>query len=250
MKIVIYVWKNNSIHRSKLCDDLNELIQTTCYLHYLSTKMSFTLYIDTQHHSISKCLPIILHPYHKLIAENKIPIIHDIDYYIQTCTDKIIYFRSTTFLPHTISSESVHFIRKILAPTYSLLQQIEPIQVKNIIHVHINEPIISTFKHSHLLYMVYERIKKYITPTTIVLSDTQEFKTYLKSKQVCIVYDTLIGNIGFPPHDAAVEDTLIDLYLMAKATKIYSFSWSNTIPGFVKIAEFYNVPIIEIKLIN
>ena len=96
------------------------------------------------------------------------------------------------------------------------------------------------------MYIVYARIKKYITPTTIVLSDTHEFKTYLKTKQECIIFDTLIGNIGFPPHDDAIEDTLFDLYLMTKANKIYSFSWGNTIPGFVKLASLYNVPILEI----
>lgn len=250
MKTVIYVWKNRSIHRSKRCDDLFQVIQTTCYLHYLSKKMGFTLYIDTQHHSISKCLPIILHPYLTLIKDNKIPVVHDLDYYIQTSPNKILYFCSTTYLPHTISTDCIYFIRKILAPTYSFLEKIEPIQVNIIVHVHINEPIISSFKYSHLLYTVYERIKPYLSSTTIVLSDTHEFKTYLKTKHDCIVFDTLIGNIGLPEHDEAVEDTMFDLYLMNKAIKIYSFSWSRTIPGFVKIAELFNVPIVEIKLIT
>uniref|UniRef100_A0A6C0B8C8 Uncharacterized protein n=1 Tax=viral metagenome TaxID=1070528 RepID=A0A6C0B8C8_9ZZZZ len=31
---------------------------------------------------------------------------------------------------------------------------------------------------------------------------------------------------------------------MSKATKIYSFSWYNSIPGFVKIENVYNVPIV------
>jgi len=245
MKTVIYVWKNNSIHSSKQCDDLFQLVKTTCYLHYLSIKMLFTFHVDTQHHSISKCLPII-HPYQKIIATNKIPIVHDIDYYIQSSSNDILYFCSTTYLPHKLSTECVEFIKKIFAPSYSIMNRIQPIQVNTIIHVHINSPIISTFKYSHLLYIVYARIKKYITPTTIVLSDTQEFKTYLKTKQECMIFDTLIGNIGFPAHDDAIEDTLFDLQLMSKATKIYSFSWSNTIPGFVKLATLYNVPVIEI----
>jgi hypothetical protein len=250
MKTVIYVWKNNSIHRSKLCDDLFQLIKTTSYLHYLSVNMTFTLYVDTQHHSISKVLPVLHHPHMKLIAENKIPVVHDLDYYIQSTKSDILYFCSTTYLPFKLNKPCMEFIQCILMPSPTLLLRILPIQVYNVIHVHINDPIISKFKYSYLLYTVYERIKHCLSPTTIVLSDTAEFKSYVKTKQDCIVFDTKIGNIGYPPHDDRVEDTLFDLYLMTKATKIYSFSWWNTTPGFVKIVSLYNVPIVEIKLIN
>jgi len=250
MKTVIYVWRNNSIHRSKLCDDLFQLIQTTCYLHYLSVITPFTLYVDTQHHSISKVLHVLQHPHMKLIATSEIPIAHDIDYYIQSTNTDIIFFYSTTYLHVKLNQPCIECIQHILMPSPTLILRILPIQVHNILHIHINDPIISTFKYPHLLYTVYERIKHYLTPTTIVLSDTYEIKQYVKSKQECIVFDTKIGNIGYPPHDNRIEDTLFDLYLMTKATKIYSFSWMNTIPGFVKIAAYYNVPIIEIKLIN
>jgi hypothetical protein len=250
MKSVIYVWKNNSIHRSKLCDDFFQLIQTTCYLHYLSVIMSFTLYVDTQHHSISKVLPVLNHPHMKLISDNEIPVVHDLDYYIQSTDSDILYFCSTTSLPFKLNKPCIEFIQRILMPSPTLILRILPIQVYNVVHVHINNPIISKFKYPYLLYTVYERIKHYLTPTTIVLSDTYEIKTYIKSKHDCIVFDTKIGNIGYPPHDNTVEDTLFDLYLMTKATKIYSFSWYNSIPGFVKIANVYNVPIVEIKLIN
>jgi len=212
--------------------------------------MLFTLYVDTQHHSISTVLPVVHHPHMKLIAENEIPVVHDLDYYIQSTNSNILYFSSTTYLPINLNKSCNELIQTILMPSPKLLLRILPIQVYNVIHVHINDPIISRFKYSYLLYTVYERIKHYLTPTTIILSDTHEFKTYIKSKQDCIVFDTKIGNIGYPPHNDAVEDTLFDLYLMTKATKIYSFSWWNTIPGFVKIAKIYNIPIIEIKLIN
>ena len=228
MKTVIYVWKNNSIHRSKQCDDLFKLIQTTCYLYYLSKKMSFILYVDTQHHSISKCLPPLIHPYTKIIETYPIPIIHDLDYYIQSTNKDLLYFSSTTYLHHTIMPDCSSFIRKILEPPQSMLKRL-PTNITTVVHVQINEPIISKFKYPHLLYTVYYRIYPYLSPTTIVISDTYEFKTYLKSK--CIVFDTRIGNIGFTPHDDAVEDTLFDLYIMTKATKIYTFSWLIEVMG-------------------
>ena len=250
MKTVIYVWRNNSIHRSKLCDDLFQLIKTTCYVYYLSVITPFTLYIDTQHHSISKVLPVLQHPHMKIIADNEIPIAHDIEFYINETNCTVLYFFSTTYLHVKLNKLCIEFIQSILMPSPTLLLRILPIHVNTILHIHINDPIISTFKYPYLLYTVYERIKPYLTPTTIILSDTYEIKNYIKSKQECIVYDTKIGNIGYPPHDNRIEDTLFDLYLMTKATKIYSFSWSNTIPGFVQIAALYNVPIVEIKLIN
>ena len=250
MKTVIHVWKNKSIHRSKLCDDFFQLIKTTCYLHYLSIITPFTLYVDTQHHSISKVIPMLDHPHIKLIADNEIPIVHDIEYYIQSSNTDVLYFCSTTYLRIDLTQPCRDFIQTILMPPPTMLLRILPIQVNNIVHIHINDPIILTFKYPHLLYLIYERIKHYITPTTIVISDTHEIKQYIKTKKDCIIFDTKIGNIGYPPHDHCIEDTLFDLYLMTKATKIYSFSWMNTIPGFVKIVSCYNIPIVEIKLIN
>jgi hypothetical protein len=250
MKNVIYVWKNNSIHRNKLCDDFFQLIQTTCYLHYLSMTIPFNLYVDTQHHSISKCLPVSEHPFMNLIANNTIPVVHDLDYYIISTDSNILYFCSTTFLPHKLTIPCIQFIQHLIMPSPKLILRILPIQVDTIVHVHINDPIISTFKYPYLLYTVYNRIKSYLSSKTILLSDTNECKQFVKSKHNCIIFDTQIGNIGYPLHDDKIEDTLFDLYLMTKATKIYSFSWSNTIPGFVKIAHLYNVPIVEIKLIN
>uniref|UniRef100_A0A6C0B9L6 Uncharacterized protein n=1 Tax=viral metagenome TaxID=1070528 RepID=A0A6C0B9L6_9ZZZZ len=129
MKSVIYVWKNNSIHRSKLCDDFFQLIQTTCYLHYLSVIMSFILYVDTQHHSISKVLTVLNHPHMKLISDNKIPVVHDLDYYIQSIDSDILYFCSTTSLPFKLNKPSIEFIQRILMPSPTLILRILPIQV-------------------------------------------------------------------------------------------------------------------------
>jgi len=33
---------------------------------------------------------------------------------------------------------------------------------------------------------------------------------------------------------------------MAKAKKIYSFSWNYDIPGFLKILSIYDIPIVEL----
>ena len=247
MKTVIYVWKNNSIHRSKKCDDLFQLIKTTCYLYYLSTVIPFKLYIDTFHHSISTCLLPIPHPYQTLISNHihEIPIVHDLDYYIMS-TSSPVYLCSTTYLYTPLTSECKYYIQQLIRPTYPLLQRLEPIKVNDIVHVHINTPIISTATYTHLYYIIYNKIKPYLYPTTIVVSDTQEFKNYLRKKE-CIVFDTKIGNIGYPPHDNRIEDTLFDLYLLSKATKIYSFSWENKIPGFLNILDMYDIPIVKIK---
>ena len=248
MKSVILVWKNNY---NQQCDDLFTCIKATCFLYNLADSMYFKLYVDFQHHSISKCLPNICHPYQQFILENKnnIPIVHDVEDYISSSDSNFLFFYTSTYLfIKQLNNEGKQFIQNILEPPTSILQRINVIPVHTILHLKLNNPIISSFKYKHLLYIIYEKIKQYLSPNIIILSDTHEIKTYIKSKYPdCIVFDTLIGNIGFEPHDETVEDTLFDLYLMSKAKQIYSYSWYNSFPGFLKIVSLYNVPIYEIK---
>ena len=119
------------------------------FISFLSKKMSFILYVDTQHHSISKCLPPLIHPYTKIIETYPIPIIHDLDYYIQSTNKDLLYFSSTTYLHHTIMPDCSSFIRKILEPPQSMLKRL-PTNITTVVHVQINEPIISKFKYPHL----------------------------------------------------------------------------------------------------
>jgi hypothetical protein len=249
MKTVILVWKNNSIHSSKKCDDLFQLVKGTCFLYHLSNIHHFKLYIDTHHHSISNHVTPLPHPHQKLIADHidNIPIVHDPEYYIQSSEKDILFFRSTTYLFVPLSVECKQLIQTILMPSNSLLLRILPIPVNRIVHVHLHESIISTSNLQHLFYIVYNKIKPYILSSTIVISDTKEFKEYIKLQNNGIVFNTRIGNIGYPLHDDSIEDTLFDLYLMTKAKKVYSFSWGKIIPGFLKILSIYNIPIEEIK---
>jgi hypothetical protein len=249
MKTVILVWKNGSIHRNKHCDDIYQLIKSTCYVYHLSTIIPFTFFVDTQHHSISNYIPSMPHPYEQLILNNQIPIVHDVEEYINT-TSNVLFFSTTTCLPFIISEKGKQFIQQLFIPPYPIIVKLIPISIQSIVHVHINNSIISYPSYPYLFYKIYEYIQPYLSLSTIVLSDTKEFKDFLKPKNKCIIFDTLIGNIGYTPHDDKIEDTLFDLTLMTKATKIYSFSWNKKVPGFVKIASFYDVPIKEIKYLN
>jgi hypothetical protein len=149
-------------------------------------------------------------------------------------------------LPVKLPTECNTFIRKIFTPKYKLQLQINQIKVNNVVHVHVNNPIISYPPYQHLFEVVYEKIEPYLTEDTLLLSDTQEFKDYVKNKKKCIIQDTKIGNIGFTPHDNRAEDSLLDLYHMIRAKRVYSFNWHNQIPGFVQMAMFYNVEIITV----
>lgn len=249
MKTVIYVWKNNSIHNKK-CNDIFQLVKSTCFLFHLSRTMYFDLIVDISHHSISKYLQVQSHKYQQLITDNinTIPVVHDPEEYIKSSNSKIIFFRSFTYVLCKLSQEYYHFIQSILVPSSVIIRRIETIQVCNIVHVHINKSIIGASTYQHLFHSVYTKIKPYLTPTTILLSDTKEFKSYVKNLDTCIVFDTLIGNIGHTPHDYAVEDTMFDLFLMTKACKIYSYSWDKTTtPGFVNIMYLYDIPIYKIN---
>ena len=92
MKTVIYVWKNNSIHNKK-CNDIFQLVKSTCFLFHLSRTMYFDLIVDISHHSISKYLQVQPHKYQQLITDNinTIPVVHDPEEYIKSSNSKIIF---------------------------------------------------------------------------------------------------------------------------------------------------------------
>ncbi len=240
MKTVILVWQN-----MPTCIDLFSWVKGACYLFHLSKIIPFRLYVDVQFHILSNYIEST-NPYAHFIFENKqsIETVHDVDWHIKSSDSSLLFFRCTTYLPVKLSAECNAFIRKIFTPKYKLQLQINQIQVKNVVHAHLNNPIISYPPYKQLFDVVYKKIEHYLTEDTLLLSDTKEFKEYVKSKKKCMIRDTKIGNIGYAPHDASVQDTLIDLYTMTRANRIYAFSWYNEIPGFLQIVSFYNVEII------
>ena len=238
MKTVILVW-----HNRPTCIDLFSWVKGTCYLFHLSKIIPFRLYVDIQFHVLSNYIECS-HPYEQFIRENKqcIETVHDVDWYIKSSDSNLLFFRCTTYLPVKLSAECNAFIRKLFTPKLQL--QINRHKVKNVVHVHVNNPIISYPPFQTLFEVVYEKIEPYLTEDTLLLSDTKEFKEYVKVRNKCMIRDTKIGNIGYSPHDDRVEDTLIDFYTMTRANRIYAFSWYNEIPGFLQIVSFYNVEII------
>jgi hypothetical protein len=240
MKTVILVWENTQ----NKCTDLFDFIKGTCYLFHLSKLIPFKLYIDIQFHILSNFLDIT-HPYIHFIIDNKqyINTIHDVEHYILSSDSNLLFFRSITYLHHNINDDCKQFIQKLLTPKYDLFVKINHIPVNKIVHVHINNPIISYPPFQQLFNIVYDKILPFLSPTTILLSDTKEFKEYVKTRNSCIIYDTRIGNIGYTPHDYTVEDSLLDLYMLTRSKCIYSFSWHDDIPGFLKILLIYNVNI-------
>jgi hypothetical protein len=238
MKTVILVWQNTP----QKCIDLFSWINGACYLFYLSAKIPFRLYVDIQFHIISKYVESN-HPYKQFIFENKqyLEMIHDVEWYIKSSDSNLIFFSSTTCLPFTMTPACQTFARNLLTPKYRLTSQIQQIRSEHVVHVHINNPIISYPNFQQLFPIVYEKILPHLTSQTILLSDTQEFKDYVKERSECIIFDTKIGNIGFTAHDYAVEDSLLDLYIMTRAKYVSSFTWHDNLPGFLNILLFYNV---------
>lgn len=238
MKTVILVWQNTP----QKCIDLFSWIKCASYLFYLSKKNSFRLYVDIQFHILSNYVEST-NPYRQFIYENKesIEMIHDVEWHINSNDSNLVFFSSTTWLPFEMNPSCQNFLQKLLIPKYRITSQIQHIKSEHVVHVHLNNPIISYPNFQQLFPIVYEKLLPYLTSQSILLSDTKEFKDYIKEKHKCIMFDTKIGNIGFTPHNYAAEDSLMDFYIMTQAKYVSSFSWHDDLPGFLKMVVLHNV---------
>ena len=241
---------------------IGDIIRSIYGVYKLSLKYNFKLIVDISHHPISKFLIHNDHEYSSKVNE----IIDTIKFYrldeidiMKEFKDKKIVFLGLhsgleAYESNEYHKEAQEFIKKILQPSKDFMIEFDRTNNKisfenlNIIHFRLgDEELVRDIVNTKYYDVCYSKIVKYKTDNTLLFSDSSDFKKFIKNKDDIKMLENEIGHIGYAKSNDAIKNTLIEYFLLTKASKIYTYTIYNWTSGFIKsVNKIYDVPIILI----
>jgi hypothetical protein len=271
MKKIILCWTTKV--SNYVCTDrelywgIGDMVRGIVRMFQLSKKYEFELYVDIQHHPISQFLVNDQHEYNQLILQNKENILFifpgELELYVQSITEDVTFFFTNENYIDKVTEECKEFVRKILTPNKEFQKYIDdkrqqiPFIDYHILHYRLgddfmihgkkldNESIEDKIKDKRILL---EDVKKQNTSNTIFMSDSKEFKEYVKEHVDIFTFDIDIGHIGLDRCYSIIKDTLVELFIITHASSITTYTAYYWLSGFVKLSrDIYNVPLISLN---
>ena len=253
---IIQVWTQSLNNHPGSFWGLGDIIRGTCKLYQLSKKMNFTLIVDTQLHPMSKYLNNVPHKYSDLIYNNKnnISFVEDAEQFIKNNNQNVIYFltnqRCDEFENHnkTLDEDCKQFIKTILTPTSEFemyINEFNEFNNFNVLHYRLGD---DDLMNNNINYIHYDSLlnKMPKMDNSLLLSDSCNFKKYVKSKINVFMIDSIVTHMGKSDND--VKDTLREFFIITKANHIYTHSIYCWISGFVYWAhKIYDIPLHNLK---
>lgn len=279
MKTIIITWiqevLNSNSTRNMGFWGLGDLIRGVIKMFQLSKKMNFELIIDIQHHPISNFLKKQSHNYESLILENKnnIPFIYPgkVEEYILANKNKdvLIFLTNDTF-NEPITEECKDFIKNLLTMNdeFNLYFQEKkkeiPFNIYNIFHFRLGDSELIEKKYKEKYDIEFSILNNYGIPlkeynkkencivsidkyekNIILMSDSFQFKNYVKEKYDIFMFDNNISHIGYDANLETIRETLFEFFVITQSQTIKSYSVYHWTSGFIKVAnDIYDVKII------
>lgn len=238
-----------------------DLLRGAIAVYKYAKNNNFDFYIDMQHHILSKYLELPNNPHKDLIKKNKDNINfilseNFVSFINNHHGDEPIYLLTNlVYNTPTNNNEKLYF-RELLNPNQSLQKKIKDLLLNvssnnyEIVHCRLNDSEFTKPSQDNFYLDIYNKIKSKITKNTILLSNSQYFKNYMKKNYPEInQFETKTIHIGNKSsNDEGLCDTLAEFFILSKAQKIYTYSVYSWISGFVKqVAEIYDVPVFNLK---
>lgn len=261
MKTIIQVFTNKCINMPQ--DNINnywglgDMIRGTIYLHQLSIEMGFKFIIDIQLHPISNFLQYKVHPYSDLIRDQKDNILfshnpqNDI---LESNSDVIYFFTNGPNINYNINDDTKQFIKQIFIPNEKfqsyLNDRLSLIQSKkySIIHYRLGDSYIVNNNDIMIFDNYLDHFKKHYESTDILISDSLNFKKFIKKYQNIFTFEDDIGHIGYHIDDNLIKNTLVEFFMVSESFKIKTYSSYGWISGFVYwIHQIYDIELINIS---
>jgi len=270
MKTIIHVWthefninqehlqKYNYLNEKEFYFGIGDLIRSTIQLYELSKTMNFRLIVDLQLHPISSFLQIQKTEFSEFVLNNK----NNIDYvcygavedYINESKKDVLLILTNDFFKGNISNDCKLFIKNILTPTFEYKQYIKfllskiPVKKYNILHYRLNDDEFKnncSVKDVKYLNNISSNVNKNKEFNDILITDSLSFKEYIFLNSNIFLFDTKLCHLGLSKDYYAIRDTLFELFLISKSSKIKTYCKIHAVSGFVKwISEVYDIPII------
>jgi hypothetical protein len=234
----------------------------------LSKTFGFKYYVDYSLHPVSKFLIKPNHPHEQLVYKNRdnIPFIgygQDIQQTTHILNHKFnkedILFGFTNIssgLYHVqndpISDDCKMFMKKILRPNDILQKHINEYLLKlpkqfEVLHYRLGD---MTSLVSKKLELDIDKLEKHIlermNSNTLFVSDSKVAKDiiYKKLYDKVFMFHHDIGHIGFHKEEQKILNTLVELFVLSKATRIRSFSIYSWPSGYTNaVHKIFDVPL-------
>ena len=258
MKKLILVWQQEFIHYSnEHFWGLGDLIRGTIATIQFSKKYNLKLIIDIHNHPISNFLSYKSNIEEKNIFNKNdiffIPIgnlENNIKIFISDKRTNLI-FGTNEFCSDKITEDEKDIIKNILTPNEHFQKSINDyisILPENftIQHYRIgDEELVRNIKYNNFNTII-DKIKNNYNYTDILLSDSLEFKRYVKKYFNIFLFDNEICHTGCEKNNLKLQNTLLEFFIIINSKKIKTYRWTGTsyISGFVNwISKIYNIPL-------
>lgn len=269
MKTIIHVWthefninqqhlaKYNSLHEKEFYFGLGDLMRSTIKLYELSKILNFRFIVDVQLHPISSFLQIQKTEYSDYVLENK----NNIDYvcygavedYINESNKDVLLLLTNDFFKGVVTNDCKAFMKNILKPTTKYQEYIHfqlsklPFPHYNIIHYRLNDDEFknnNAGKNIEYLTSMVDNLNSNKESNDVLVTDSLSFKEYAFLNCDVFIFDTKLCHLGLSKDYYAIRDTLFELFLITRSSKIKTYCKIHNVSGFVKwISEIYDIPI-------
>jgi hypothetical protein len=260
MKTIIQVWTHHCYNKPQTETEnywgLGDILRGTLQLYMLSKKMKFTLYVDTSLHPISKYLVPTENPHAELIQLSKdmIMMISDdapLEEIIGNLSDTVYYFFTNAQCTEPYDDDCKAFMKSIMTPIPSLESELNtriPFKTYSILHFRLGDKELVNNKGGDISQNILRLIEENKEANSVLISDSVSLKTYPHISEKVHVLNTIPRHLGRCDDIESIKDTLIDFFILSRATHIKTYSCYNWISGFVFWAhQIYDIPLSKIK---
>jgi hypothetical protein len=267
MKTVILVWKHKySNYDTDMYNNyhgVGDLLRATYALYILSKLFKFNLIVDYSLHPISEYLTLNKHDFSDLVKQNSdnIPLIVNstniMEYIERATTPQIILscgieleFYSMEF--HTdIIEETKVFMKTLLIPNENFQKYIDcaleqlPFKEYSVLHYRLGDDELVRGIQNKNFSLILDDLKKDLKDSQILLSDSAEFKDYVNKQGINIfMLNHPICHLGVAKDSISIRNTLLELIILQKASRIKSTSIYSWVSGFTfAISAIYGIPL-------
>lgn len=173
--------------------------------------------------------------------------------------DEVYYTSSNLYPIFEIKQSHINFVKSRIMPNAQMKKEIEETMTNlklsnskfSVIHIRAGDKFIfntNNVLEKSILSDLFYNLKLLLNNKSskyLILSDCTNLKMLFKSYDNCVVQINQIAHLGEQPVliEDAVKNTMMDFYLMSRASNIYAYSTYPNFSGFSKwCSVIYNIP--------
>jgi len=261
MKTIILLFKQRCINypEPSVFWGLGDLLRGAYGLFHLSKQMGFQLIVDISLHPISSYLQTQEHEHSQYVKDNQesVPFVvcplQNIINYINNASDIVLLCTNLDLDAYALppTNESKAFMKSILTPQPEFQDYIDtqlakiPYSSFSILHYRLGDKELVQNQANESINCYKEHIIQNLEANTVLISDSTILKNLIKTDNINLfTFEHPICHLGVQTDSDAIRNTLFELLLLSKSSKIKSFSVHGWISGFVHIISLiYDIPL-------